>query len=120
MCNAFGIETFIPPTSLLRIVCERFRRDSWKTLLLVPRVEVGSSRSKFESGSGVANRIARARRRAPCRSVSAGFARHGDRETEARIAQYELAYRMQTAVPEAMDLTRESAQTLEEYGAAPG
>jgi len=39
----------------------------------------------------------------------AGFARHGDRETEARIAQYELAYRMQTAVPEAMDLTRESA-----------
>ena len=50
----------------------------------------------------------------------AGFARHGDRETEARIAQYELAYRMQTAVPDAMDLTRESAQTLEEYGAAPG
>ena len=30
--------------------------------------------------------------------MSAGFARHGDRETEARIAQYELAYRMQTAV----------------------
>ena len=49
-----------------------------------------------------------------------GFARHGDRETEARIAQYELAYRMQMAVPEAMDLTRESAATLEEYGASPG
>ena len=120
MGNAFGIETFIPPTPLLRIVCERFRRDSWKTLLLVPRVEVGSSRSNSESCSGVANRTARGRRRAPGRSVSAGFARHGDRETEARIAQYELAYRMQTAVPEAMDLTRESAATLEEYGAAPG
>ena len=50
----------------------------------------------------------------------ASFARHGDRETEARIAQYELAYRMQTAVPDAMDLTRETAATLEEYGAAPG
>ena len=59
VCNAFGIETFIPPTSLLRIVCERFRRDSWKTLLLVPCVGVGSSRSKFESGAGVANRTAR-------------------------------------------------------------
>jgi hypothetical protein len=50
----------------------------------------------------------------------AGLARHGDRETEARIAQYELAYRMQMAVPEAMDLTRESQTTLEEYGASPG
>lgn len=49
-----------------------------------------------------------------------GFGRHGDRETEARIAQYELAYRMQMAVPDAMDLTRESSATLEEYGASPG
>ena len=50
----------------------------------------------------------------------AGMAVHGDRETETRIAQYELAYRMQMAVPDAMDIGRESAATLEEYGASPG
>jgi uncharacterized protein (DUF1501 family) len=44
----------------------------------------------------------------------------GHPETLTRIAQYELAYRMQTAVPEVMDIARESAQTIEDYGAKPG
>ncbi len=44
----------------------------------------------------------------------------GHPETLTRIAQYELAFRMQTAVPEVMDITRESAQTIEDYGAVPG
>jgi hypothetical protein len=44
----------------------------------------------------------------------------GDPETLTRIAQYEMAFRMQTAAPEAMDLNKESAETLEAYGAAPG
>ena len=44
----------------------------------------------------------------------------GDPETLTRIAQYELAYRMQTSVPEAMDLTREPKHILEMYGAQPG
>lgn len=44
----------------------------------------------------------------------------GDPETATRIAQYELAYRMQMAVPEVMDISRESKQTLEMYGAKPG
>ena len=44
----------------------------------------------------------------------------GDPETATRIAQYEIAYRMQSAVPEAMDLSRESADTLERYGAKIG
>jgi uncharacterized protein (DUF1501 family) len=43
-----------------------------------------------------------------------------DPETDARIAQYELAYRMQASVPEAMDISRESTDTLEAYGATPG
>jgi len=46
--------------------------------------------------------------------------RHGDPETAARIAQYELAYRMQIAVPEVTDLERETPETLERYGATPG
>ncbi|HET6249673.1 MAG TPA: DUF1501 domain-containing protein [Tepidisphaeraceae bacterium] len=44
----------------------------------------------------------------------------GDPETLTRISQYELAYRMQIAVPEVMDIARESKQTLELYGAEPG
>ncbi len=43
-----------------------------------------------------------------------------DPETETRIAQYELAFRMQTSVPEVMDISRESADTLAAYGAKPG
>lgn len=41
-------------------------------------------------------------------------------ETLARIAQFELAYRMQMSVPDAMDIGRETAGTLEDYGATPG
>jgi hypothetical protein len=44
----------------------------------------------------------------------------GHPETRTRIAQYELAFRMQTSVPEVMDIARESPQTLEAYGAQVG
>lgn len=44
----------------------------------------------------------------------------GDPETATRIAQYELAFRMQISVPEVMDISRESKETLEQYGASPG
>jgi hypothetical protein len=37
-------------------------------------------------------------------------------ELEARIASYELAWRMQSAAPEAVDLTHESAATRQLYG----
>ncbi len=44
----------------------------------------------------------------------------GHPETQTRIAQYELAYRMQMSVPEVMDIAKESAATIEAYGAKPG
>jgi hypothetical protein len=44
----------------------------------------------------------------------------GHPETATRIAQYELAFRMQASVPEVMDIARESPATLEAYGAVPG
>jgi hypothetical protein len=44
----------------------------------------------------------------------------GHPETSTRIAQYELAYRMQASVPEVMDISREPKAILEAYGAAPG
>jgi hypothetical protein len=40
----------------------------------------------------------------------------GDAEIEARIAQYEKAFRMQTSVPELVDLSAESADALASYG----
>ena len=44
----------------------------------------------------------------------------GHPETLTRIAQYELAYRMQVSTPEVMDISKESKETLEAYGAQPG
>lgn len=41
----------------------------------------------------------------------------GDNRLAARIASYELAARMQTAVPELADLSTETAATLRDYGA---
>jgi len=44
----------------------------------------------------------------------------GHPETLTRIAQYELAFRMQMSVPEVMDISREPKHVLEAYGAQPG
>ncbi len=43
-------------------------------------------------------------------------ARPGGRDLAARAASYELAFRMQAAAPEAVDLSREAARTLDLYG----
>jgi Protein of unknown function (DUF1501) len=39
-----------------------------------------------------------------------------DPETQTRIAQYEMAFRMQTSVPELVDLSKEDKATLDLYG----
>ena len=44
----------------------------------------------------------------------------GDPETLTRISQYEMSFRMQQAVPEVTDLSAESQDTLDLYGAKPG
>jgi hypothetical protein len=44
------------------------------------------------------------------------LARFGDPETETRISQYEMAFRMQASVPELADLSGESQATLDLYG----
>ncbi len=41
---------------------------------------------------------------------------YGDPEINTRIAQYEMAYRMQSSVPDLMDLSKEPASTFEMYG----
>ena len=45
-----------------------------------------------------------------------GFASYQDPEINTRIQQYEMAFRMQTSVPELVDVSQESAATLELYG----
>ena len=48
------------------------------------------------------------------------YVEFGDPETLTRIAQYEMAFRMQTTMPEIADISRESRETLQLYGAEPG
>ncbi len=48
---------------------------------------------------------------------AAQFDAVGDPEINSRVAQYEMAYRMQTSVPEVMDLSNEPESTFELYGA---
>ena len=41
---------------------------------------------------------------------------YGDPEIETRIAQYEMAFKMQTSVPELTDISKEARATLDMYG----
>jgi hypothetical protein len=44
------------------------------------------------------------------------FEQVGDPEIQTRIAQYEMAFRMQTSVPELLDLSKEPQHVLDSYG----
>jgi Protein of unknown function (DUF1501) len=48
------------------------------------------------------------------------LAEMGDPEIATRINSYEMAYRMQTAAPDVMDISKETQETLALYGAEPG
>jgi hypothetical protein len=43
-----------------------------------------------------------------------------DPEIQTRIAQYEMAFRMQSSVPDLVDMSKEPQQVLDMYGAKPG
>jgi Protein of unknown function (DUF1501) len=45
------------------------------------------------------------------------LAEYGDPEIDTRIAQYEMAFRMQSSVPDLLDFSNESASTIARYGA---
>jgi hypothetical protein len=49
-----------------------------------------------------------------------GGTRVNDPEIATRIAQYEMAFRMQASVPELVDIGQETQQTLDDYGCSPG
>ena len=68
--------------------------------------------------------VDRARQAADVTAINALNRLHGartpDPELATRIAQYELAFRLQASVPDLMDLRGEDARTLELYGCTPG
>ncbi|MFK7822442.1 MAG: DUF1501 domain-containing protein [Planctomycetaceae bacterium] len=66
-----------------------------------PGVEVGDRRTMLDALNQLNQR---------------NYQRLGDPETLTRIAQYEMAFRMQASVPELTDLSGESKETLEMYG----
>jgi hypothetical protein len=47
---------------------------------------------------------------------AAHLAEYGDPEIDTRISQYEMAFRMQTSVPDLVDFSNESQTSLERYG----
>jgi hypothetical protein len=81
---------------------------------------------RFRSGSDPvlyledAQGISRNTRRRMLDTVAALNQKHatqyGDPEIQTRIRQYEMAFRMQTSVPELMDLSKEPDSTFEMYG----
>jgi hypothetical protein len=68
--------------------------------------------------------VGRGQQEADIRAINALNRQHDalvrDPEIATRIAQYEMAFRMQASVPELTDLRGESTATLEMYGCVPG
>ncbi|MGE3312425.1 MAG: DUF1501 domain-containing protein, partial [Limisphaerales bacterium] len=68
--------------------------------------------------------VARERQGADVEAISALNRSHhlrvDDPEIATRIAQYEMAFRMQSSVPGLMDISDERPETLEAYGCQPG
>ncbi|QDT26917.1 hypothetical protein Enr10x_22290 [Gimesia panareensis] len=81
----------------------KFRRSSDPVLFLSnpPGIDKATRREMLDE-LGALNRIS--------------LDEKGDPEIATRIAQYELAFRMQTSVPELADLSQESAETFQLYG----
>jgi hypothetical protein len=70
----------------------------------------------LKNPAGVADADRRAMLDAVNKLNALGHERIGDPETQTRIAQYEMAYRMQASVPELTDLSKETKETLDLYG----
>ena len=98
----------------------------WNSGFLPSKYQGVQLRSKGDSVLYLANPpgITRERQGADIMAINAINAQHdaitGDPEIATRIAQYEMAFAMQASVPQLMDVTNESPQTLQLYGCQPG
>jgi hypothetical protein len=82
----------------------QFRRDGTPVFYLTPPSKIGDPQQRAKL-----DLLAEMNHRFDAR-------RDNDSELDARIKAYELAYRMQTAAPEATDIRRETAATRTLYG----
>src|SRR5207244_13588001 len=91
---------FMPPT----YQGTKFRGDKTRVLYLAPPAPAAAARqrAKLDFIQALNRRHQAARRQ--------------DSDLEARIAAYELAYRMQAAAPEAVNLAEETEETKRLYG----
>lgn len=70
----------------------------------------------LENPNGIDSSTRRTMLDALARFNQGTHSRYGDPETLTRIAQYEMAFRMQTSVPDLTDFSKESPATLSLYG----
>ena len=98
----------------------------WSSGFLPSRYQGVQLRSKGDPVLYLTNPggVTREQQGADIAAINALNAQHdilsGDPEVATRIAQYEMAFRMQASVPELMDVANESPRTLELYGCKPG
>jgi len=98
----------------------------WSSGFLPSRYQGVQLRSKGDPVLHLTNpgAVTREQQGADIAAINALNAQHdllsGDPEVATRIAQYEMAFRMQASVPELMDVANESPRTLELYGCKPG
>jgi hypothetical protein len=77
---------------------------------------VGDPVLYIQNPSGVANEDRRTMLDALNKLNERGYSKFGDPETQTRIAQYEMAFRMQASVPELTDINQEPKEIVEMYG----
>jgi Protein of unknown function (DUF1501) len=77
---------------------------------------VGDPVLYIQNPDGVANDDRRTMLDALNKLNERGYGKFGDPETQTRIAQYEMAFRMQASVPELTDITKEPKEIVDMYG----
>lgn len=82
----------------------------------VPFANAGDPIAYLSNPPGVSTKEQRARLDAIRNLNEKHLHETGDAEIASRIASYELAFRMQAAAPELLDLSKESLDTLDSYG----
>jgi Protein of unknown function (DUF1501) len=77
---------------------------------------VGDPVLYIQNPGGVANEDRRTMLDALNKLNERGYSKYGDPETQTRISQYEMAFRMQASVPELTNISQEPKEIVEMYG----
>lgn len=119
-----NLPTFVVMTSVTKnTTCGQIFYDSYWSSGFVPSKHQGVKLRAGESPvlyiknpKGVSSKLRRSMLDGIAELNQKKLAEVGDPEISTRISQYEMAYRMQTSVPELADISGESKATLDRYG----